>query len=70
VRGYQPGTVKVCFGQQLVAQLAVIEYALGDIHKPMGVFENQLTQALQDDLKPNLPSIKEIERELGRGDDE
>jgi predicted nuclease of restriction endonuclease-like (RecB) superfamily len=44
----------------------VAEYALSDIHKPMGVSEYQLTQALPDNLKPSLPSIEEIERELGR----
>lgn len=42
----------------------VAEYALSDIHKPMGVSEYQLTQALPDDLKPSLPSIEDIEREL------
>jgi hypothetical protein len=30
----------------------------------MGVSEYQLTQALPDDLKPSLPSIEDIEREL------
>lgn len=42
----------------------VAEYALRDIHKPIGVSEYQLTQALPDDLKSSLPSIEEIEREL------
>jgi predicted nuclease of restriction endonuclease-like (RecB) superfamily len=42
----------------------VAEYALSDIHKPMGVSEYQLTKALPDDLKPSLPSIEDIEREL------
>ena len=44
----------------------VAEYALSDINKPMGVSEYQLTQSLPDDLKPSLPSIEEIERELER----
>jgi predicted nuclease of restriction endonuclease-like (RecB) superfamily len=48
----------------------VVEYALSDIHKPMGVSEYQITQSLPDDLKPSLPSIEEIERELRRVDDE
>jgi len=39
----------------------VAEYALSDIHKPMGVSEYQLTQALPDRLKSSLPSIEEIE---------
>jgi predicted nuclease of restriction endonuclease-like (RecB) superfamily len=48
----------------------VVEYALSDIHKPMGVSEYQITQSLPDDLKPSLPSIEEMERELGEVDDE
>ena len=42
------------------------EYALRDIHKPIGVSEYQLTQSLPDELKSSLPSIEEIERELGQ----
>jgi predicted nuclease of restriction endonuclease-like (RecB) superfamily len=42
----------------------VAEYALSDIHKPMGVSEYQLTQSLPENLKGSLPSIEEIEREL------
>jgi|GEM_PF-3887877 len=52
------------FGQQIVAQIMLAEYALRDIHKPMGVSEYQFTQALPDDLKPSLLSIEDIEREL------
>jgi predicted nuclease of restriction endonuclease-like (RecB) superfamily len=43
----------------------VAEYALSDINKPIGVSEYQLTQSLPDNLKPSLPSIEEIENELG-----
>lgn len=42
----------------------VVEYALSDINKPMGVSEYQLTQSLPDDLKSSLPSIEEIEAEF------
>jgi predicted nuclease of restriction endonuclease-like (RecB) superfamily len=42
----------------------IAEYALSDIHKPIGVSEYQLTQALPDNLKPSLPSVEELEREL------
>ena len=42
----------------------VAEYALSDIHKPIGVSEYQLTHILPDNLKPNLPSIEEFEKEL------
>jgi len=46
----------------------VVEYALSDVHKPIGVSEYQLTQALPDDLKSSLPSIEELEAELGSGE--
>jgi hypothetical protein len=45
----------------------VAEYALSDIHKPIGVSEYQLTHSLPDDLKGSLPAIEEIEAELGGG---
>jgi predicted nuclease of restriction endonuclease-like (RecB) superfamily len=43
----------------------VVEYSLKDTNKPIGVSEYQITQALPDDLKSSLPSIEEIEAELG-----
>jgi hypothetical protein len=43
----------------------VAEYALRDANKPMGVAEYQLAAALPKDLEANLPSIEQIERELG-----
>ena len=43
----------------------VVEYALRDINKPMGVAEYQLTTALPDELQSSLPTIEQIERELG-----
>lgn len=42
----------------------IVEYALSDINKPMGVSEYQLTQSLPDNLKSSLPSIEEIEAEF------
>lgn len=42
----------------------VAEYALSDIHKPIGISEYQLTQSLPENLKSSLPSIEEIEAEL------
>ncbi|MGK5091906.1 PDDEXK nuclease domain-containing protein [Deltaproteobacteria bacterium TL4] len=42
----------------------VAEYALSDIHKPIGVSEYQLTHTLPDNLKPSLPSIEDLEKEL------
>lgn len=48
----------------------VAEYALSDIHKPIGVSEYELTQALPEELKSSLPSIKEIEAVLEGGEEE
>ena len=42
----------------------VVEYTLRDIHKPIGVSE-MITQNLPDELRSSLPSIEEIEAELG-----
>ena len=43
----------------------VAEYALSDIQKPIGVSEYQLTQSLPESLQSKLPSIEDIENELG-----
>jgi len=45
----------------------VVEYALRGFSKPIGVagWETQLTEILPDEFKGSLPSIKEIEAELG-----
>lgn len=41
-----------------------VEFALRDIHKPMGVSELELTQILPDNLKSDLPTIEELENKL------
>jgi len=41
-----------------------VEYALRDINKPMGISEYILTNAIPDNIKPQLPSVEELEREL------
>jgi predicted nuclease of restriction endonuclease-like (RecB) superfamily len=41
-----------------------VEYALRDIHKPMGISEYILTNAIPEDIKLQLPSVEELEREL------
>ncbi len=46
------------------------EYALRDVHKPIGISEYELTRSLPDNLKSSLPSIEEIEAELSGGSDE
>jgi predicted nuclease of restriction endonuclease-like (RecB) superfamily len=44
----------------------VVEYALRDMTKPMGVATYRLTEALSADLQKHLPSIKELQQRLGR----
>ncbi|HVZ31029.1 MAG TPA: PDDEXK nuclease domain-containing protein, partial [Polyangiaceae bacterium] len=43
----------------------VAEYALRDTNKPIGVAEYQLVESLPKELETSLPSIEQIERELG-----
>lgn len=43
----------------------VVEYALKNTRQPIGVSEYELTRDLPDDLRPSLPSIEQIEAELG-----
>jgi predicted nuclease of restriction endonuclease-like (RecB) superfamily len=45
----------------------VVEYALAGFSKPIGVaqWERQITQSLPDELKSSLPTVEEIEAELG-----
>lgn len=43
----------------------VAEYALSDIHKPMGISAYTLSHTLPEALRGKLPSIEQIERELG-----
>ena len=40
------------------------EYALKDINKPIGISEYELIKAIPEDLKPNLPTVEEIEQEI------
>lgn len=44
------------------------EYSLRGIEKPIGVSSYELTRALPKDLQSSLPSIEQIERELGEGE--
>lgn len=49
----------------------VVEYALAGTSKPMGVaqWEREITRSLPEELKASLPTVEEIEAELGRADD-
>lgn len=42
----------------------VVEYALKDIKKPLGISEYKLTEVLPKEYKSSLPSIEEIEAKL------
>ena len=42
----------------------IVEYALRDTSKPLGVAEYRMTAALPEKLKQNLPSIEDLEAEL------
>ena len=42
-----------------------VEYSLRDLTKPIGVSEYQITENLPDDLRSSLPTIEQIEAELG-----
>jgi len=44
----------------------VVEYALSDIRKPIGVTEYELVHSLPDDLKDSFPTVEQIEEELRR----
>jgi len=45
----------------------VVEYALSDVYKPIGVSEYQLEKSLPEKFKSSLPTIEEIEAELSGG---
>jgi hypothetical protein len=63
-------TIGLILCQDLKTVLA--EYALRGIDKPIGISEYELTRALPTNLQSALPSIEELERELGEisSDDE
>lgn len=46
----------------------IAEYALRGVDKPIGISTFELTRALPAELESKLPSIEQIERELGGGD--
>ena len=43
----------------------IAEYALRDINKPIGISEYRLAESLPEKLKGSLPTIEELESELG-----
>lgn len=47
----------------------VAEYALSDIHKPLGLASYELSHSLPEALRDKLPSIEQLEAELGASSD-
>lgn len=43
----------------------IVEYALRDSHKPIGVSEYLLTEILPSELEGSLPTVEQLEAELG-----
>jgi hypothetical protein len=52
--------ILLCRGKNRV----VVEYALRNVHQPIGVAEYQLAKALPDSLKGSLPTVEQLEAEL------
>jgi predicted nuclease of restriction endonuclease-like (RecB) superfamily len=46
------------------------EYALRDIHKPIGISEYILTQTLPENFKSQLPTVEQLENQLNESEDE
>ena len=47
-----------------------VEYSLRDLSKPIGVSEYQITESLPDNLRSSLPTVEQIEAEIGKLDTE
>ena len=60
----QPSVGLVLCREKEGSNRMLLEYALRGMEKPIGVSAYQLTRALPDNLKPSLPTIEEIEREI------
>lgn len=50
------------------ADKTVVEYALRDINKPLGIAEFRLNEALPENLRGTLPTIGELEAEMANID--
>jgi hypothetical protein len=48
----------------------IAEYTLRNTMTPIGISEYKLSESQPADLKGSLPTIEELERELGTGGDE
>ena len=52
--------ILLCKGKDKISA----EYALKDISKPIGISEYKLIESIPEDLKSNLPTIEEIEKDI------
>ena len=52
--------ILLCKGKDKISA----EYALKDISKPIGISEYNLIESIPEDLRSNLPTIEEIEKEI------
>jgi len=52
--------------------MIVVEYALRDLKKPIGVagWETKIVEKLPENLKGSLPTVEELEAELSRDEGE
>jgi hypothetical protein len=48
----------------------IAEYALKNTRTPIGVSQYELTRSIPKELRPGLPSIEALEKELSGRDDE
>jgi hypothetical protein len=64
-KGLSPSITKPCPTHSDIT----VEYSLRDVNKPIGVSEYQITENLPEQLKSSLPTIEQIEAELGGFDD-
>ncbi len=54
--------ILLCRGRNEV----IVEYALRDVNKPLGVSEYRLAEVLPEGLEGSLPTVAALETELGR----
>lgn len=65
------GTETTESGRHILCELcASVFNSPQDLTKPIGVSEYQITEHLPDDLRSSLPTIEQIDAELGEVDDE
>lgn len=61
------GCLRPCNLATVRGQIRAVEYALRDIRKPIGIadWQTKLVESLPKDLEGQLPTIEDLEKELG-----